>query len=500
MDEFLEELTSGEIQFRDRWQFELKSEFFPRSPTQASTYGQEFYFFIPNALQINSSTYSKEEFYRDLTHFIRYKTPEFTFKELINPQNEHSPISRLHDLLAKEESKETVELADNEIKLLGNILRSSARDRIAEILAIAPHDEKLNEECLSFCKDLKQTQDAVDELQKKLLAHFTSEKLRTTCGYFDEFVSNTFDFYLTGLLDELRKKKRDLSNAADHALCEAIIREKKHREAIHHIVLHRHGQRDRRDEILYRSGLLKKFIMDALMLPTTRASIQERYSQVIGSISAGIAMLIYILLFVWQGQWFVINSAPFIIITVLAYILKDRLKEGLKTLSFQRALRWFSDYSTEIRSPDEKKILGKLRESFTFVDESEISEDILNARHREFHTVMEAFKRPEQVIYFKRRITMYAPTSPKPRFNALNILLRFNIQDFLAKASNPYHSYSTLDPETKAILRIRLPKVYHFNIILKNSFVDENNEPITELKKFRLILDKNGIKEIEHLA
>jgi hypothetical protein len=500
MNEFLADLTSGEIQIRDRWQFELKSEFYPRSATQTSTYGQEFYFFIPNALQINSSTYSKEEFYRDLTHFIRYKTPEFSLDELIDPMNERSPFSRLAELISKDECKENVEQAENEIKLLGNILRSSVRNRIAALLALSPQDENLDSDCLQFCLDIQKVRQAVDELQRQLLAHFTSEKLRTTLGYFDEFISNTFDYYLTGLLDELRRRKSAISTETDDVLCEAIVREKKHREAIHHLVLHRHEQKDRRDEILYRSGLLKKFIMDALMLPVSRESVQERYGHFIASFSAGIAMLIYILLFVWQGQWFIINSAPFVIITVVAYVLKDRLKDGLKTLSFQRALRWFSDYATEIRSPDEKKIFGKLRESFTFVDETEIPQDILTTRHREFHTVLETFKRPEQIIYFKRRITMFAFPSKKERFNALNILLRFNIQDFLIKASNPYHTYSTLDPETKSLLHIRLPKVYHLNIILKNTFANENNEPIEELKKFRLILDKNGIKQIEHVA
>lgn len=499
MNEFLEDLKSGEIQFRDRWQFELKSEFYPRSSTHSSTYNQEFYFFIPNALQINKSTYSKEEFYQDLTHFIRYKTPEFTLEELIDPQNELSPFTRLNLILQKEECRDTIEQAENEIKLIGNIIRSSVRDRIAYILSLSPYDDDLNQECLSFCHDIQKTRKSIDSLQKQMHAHFTNEKLRITCGYFDEFISNTLDYYLTGLLEELRLRKHNLSSESDKALCDTIIREKKHREVIHYLVLHQQDSKDRRDEILYRSGLLKKFIMDALMLPSTRASVQERYGNIIASFSAGIAMLLYILLFVWQGQWFIINSAPFVIITVLAYILKDRLKESLKTLSFRRALRWFSDYDTEIRSPDEKKILGSLRESFTFVDESSIPEDIRKTRHHEFHTVLETFKRPEQVIYFKRSITMYAKPNKKERFDALNILLRFNIQDFLSKASNPYHVYSTLDPETQSIIRMRLPKVYHLNIILKNTFANENNEPITELKKFRLIIDKNGIKQIEQL-
>lgn len=500
MDEFLEDLTSGDIQFRDRWQFELKSDFYLKPTPQASNYGQEFYFFIPNALQINSSTYSKEDFYRDLTHFIRYKTPEFTLEELISKTNELSPFFRLSCLLATEESRETIEQAEIEIKLLGNILRSSVRNRVASLLQPRLSEEKLNTNCLLFCHEIQKVRKAIDELQKQLLSHFINEKLRITCGYLDEFISNTLDYYLTGLLAQLRKKSPAISEESDFAICEQIIFEKTHREAIHHLAIHTEERKDKREEILYRSGLLKKFIMDALMLPTSRESVQERYGHYIGSFSAGIAMLLYILLFIWQGQWFIINSAPFIIITVVAYILKDRIKEGLKTLSYQRALRWFSDYATEIRSSDEKNILGILRESFTFVNEENIPQEIRLVRNREFHAILETYKRPEQVIYFKHNIIMYAPaTTKKQRFNALSATLRFNIQDFLTKASDPYHSYMTLDPETKTLLHMRLPKIYHLNIILKNTYTNENQEVVSELKKFRIILDKNGIKEIEQV-
>ena len=266
------------------------------------------------------------------------------------------------------------------------------------------------------------------------------------------------------------------------------------------IRLHERGDHD--DLVLYRSGLLKKFVMDALLLPVNRSSVQERYGTLIASFSAGIAMLLYLLLFIWQGSWVAINSALFVFISVVGYILKDRLKDALKTLSYQRAFRWFSDYTTEIKSPDEKQIIGELKESFAFVDAKGIPQEIRAIRHREFHTMLEDFKRPEHVIYFKRTVKIFsAPTtSGKKRLSALNIILRFTIQGFLNKASSPYHTYVSLDPDTKNLIHMRLPKVYHINVILKNSYAGDDNLPVTELNKFRLIVDKNGIKNIEEVG
>ena len=79
-------------------------------------------------------------------------------------------------------------------------------------------------------------------------------------------------------------------------------------------------------------------------------------------------------------------------------------------------------------------------------------------RNREFHSVLETIQRPEQVIYFKRTVKMNPFLRDKTnRFSALNIILRFNIQEFIAKASN-LHAYKTLDSESRTILRMHLPR------------------------------------------
>jgi hypothetical protein len=296
------------------------------------------------------------------------------------------------------------------------------------------------------------------------------------------------------------RQKSVLSNSADQAICQLILQEKRHHEEMHYPTIQLSNQTEN-NHILYRSGLLKKFVMDALMLSINRESVKEQYGSVIASSSAAIAMLAYLLLFIWQGNWFVINSAPFIILTVVAYVLKDRLKEALTTLSYQRAFRWFSDFTTHIRSPDEKQIIGELKESFAFVGESTVPQEILKVRNLGFHSILETFKRPEQIIYFKRTVKIFSHDEEEhKRRRALSIVLRFSIREFLEKASDPYHTFTTLDPHTQELVHLRLPKVYHLNLILKSSYLDAQDQLKTEISKFRLILDKNGIKEIEEVS
>lgn len=488
MDEFLEELKTGEIQFRDRWQFELKAEFSPNNILLKTPYIQEFYFFIPVDLQVTPDTYSKQEFYQDLTNLIRYKTPYFTFKSLIDPKNSHSPLYQLRIFAKNQTDHKQVQL---ELKLLGNIFRSTLRTEVQKILSCPQIPE---EEIHDLYTSIKQFEEAFS----KTIEHFDLNRhadLKLTFGYLDEFIGNSIEYYLTGLLDELQQHHSPVPQSVEDDLCEMIIEttlqiEKSHKTSIKF-------SKERNEEILYRVGLLKKYFMDGLLLNIDKKSIQEKYGALISSFSAGVAMLVYLLLFIWQGQWFVINSEPFIVITVIAYILKDRLKDGLKALSYRHALLYFSDYTTKIRSPQEE-VLGELKETFTFVGEDHIPEDIKNIRNKEFHAMMKTFKRPEQVIYFKRTVELYsAESKTDPRLKSINISLHYNLQDFLKKASDPYHTYVTLDISTRTLIKLHLPKVYHLNVIMKNQFTNNQNEKVTELKKFRLILDKNGIKNIE---
>lgn len=484
MDEFWQDLVSGDIQFRDKWQFELKSEFFPRSTTKVSIYTQEFYIFIPNSLQINDQTYSKEQFYRDQTNLIRYKTPQFSLKELMDKKKIGSPLNRLRAMIEDPQEDEV----EDELKLLGNILRSSLRNETLHLLIPSQFNDI---EIKNFCDEIKHFRKEFFSIREKFKAKVNNENINTFFRYTDEFISNSIDYFLTGFLQEARE--RSLSDISDMNICELIIEEKKYREKIAPAT-------EEKEAFLYRYGLLKKFIVDALLLNTSRSSLQQKYGHYIGSISAGIAMLIYVLLFVWQGHVFVVNSEPFIILTVFAYILKDRLKESLKNISYQRALRWFSDYAIEIRSPDDKKILGVLRESFAFINEDSVSPDVLKVRNKEFHTILTTVKRAEQVIYIKKIVKMFPDEdSHLKRRKALNIIFRFNIQDFLTKASDPVHSYTTLDPETKELIHTSLPKIYHLNVILRNTYLDENMKTKIELKKFRIIIDKDGIKHIEQI-
>lgn len=503
IEDFWNELSKGEIHVRDRLQFELKSEFFINPSIKENIYKQEVFLFIPASLQINRQTYSKQQFYLDQTNLIRYKTPPITLSSLIDPESTSSPLNRLH-LLLKESKTRFFNTASDELKLFGAVFRSSLRERIDKLLRVLtiPELQKIEqislsiillcEEIIRVCHQFRKLQEIINPLpnQQQLVRHFR---------YIDEFISITIDEFLVILLKQLRVfEKQKANDEADQKICRLIIKEKLYRKKKHM------GPKTSRDKlfanesILYRQGLLNRFVMESLMLKNYRFSLAEKHTHILGAMAAGIAMLVYMILFVWKGSELVVNSFPFIALAVFLYILKDRVKEGFKNLYYRQAYRWFSDYSTEIRSPKGLKI-GKLKENFAFIESKQLPPGFWKIRNTHFHEELQALQRQETIIQYKREM-MLKPIPPgERRRRELTTIFRLNIHRFLQKASDAFQSNLTLDPYTREISERILPKVYHLNLIIRNTFLKNDLTEKIEIKTFRVVVDKAGIKRVEHI-
>lgn len=502
MEKFERDSEVGDIHFRDRWQFELKSDFTSASGQTESRYVQEFYIFIPKLLQVNDETYPREQFYRDQTNIIRYKTPVIALDVLVNPNNKTNPLSEIIQSLYKNGSIDTEKL-EYKLKLFGNIVKSALRREVnlhmGKIGAWEESQHKqIEDSIISLCDKIQQLHSRYEEIRPLIFDNKSLFQSRKCYEYVDEFISKTIDYSLCVLLERLRQHEGIQFSEADKKICALIQSEKNYRIAVHQEAPSFDEKELNKEFILYRNGLLSQYVLDALQLSINRSSIRNIFQNVAGAVAAGIAMLIYLILFVWQGEIFLINSTPFIVFTVVLYILKDRVKEGLRTYSYQHALKWFSDYKTEILSEDEGQVLGSLKESFTYIKEKNLSQKIVKMRNKGFHEMVSAFKRPESVIYYKRIVSLQGKhfMNPAERYG-LSMLFRLNIAPFLEKASNPRQSYLILVPGTSNLETILLPKIYHLNIIMKNTYTNDQGVLVTEHKKYRLIVDKNGIKHVE---
>jgi hypothetical protein len=503
MNTFKRELYEGKVSIRDHLQIEIKSEFQLNTSQKETNYIQDLYIFIPSTLDINTSTYAKDDFYRDQTSVIRYKTPIMSLEEILDSDNVQSPLFRLLRFYHKSSDKRNLELIKNETKLFGNICRSNIRNNMSifiKNISLERESEKLHH----YIDNLKSIFESYTALLEEILPMESDLKVKQNFEFTCEFLSSSIEYYLINLLRIIRMNSDSELNRCDDAISSLITDVSQHLESIqHHKPTYKTDSfKNKYEYVMYRKGLLNKFVLDALLLDSNRLSVETKILPLVGSFAAGIAMLFYFSLFVFQGSIFMINSTPFIMITILLYILKDRLKEGIKNYYRDQASNYFPDFTTHIKAHTSRKKLGKLREYFNFFAINEVFDDVMEARNMHSNEAFLAFDPTESVLFYKKKITLTNPYYKKPskhisRRKDINSIFRFNFRRFIEKASSPYHRIYLLDPETKQIIEKEAPKVYHINIIKKETTVNARGEKLSRIEKYRLVIDKTGIKSVE---
>lgn len=505
LEEFLSEIKEGEIHFRDNLQFELKSEYFIHPNIDHNIYKQEFYLFIPNALQINENTYTRQEFYLDQTTLIRYKTPLFTLQELGQNHNPRSPFTRLLILAKNPEALANPSAFMDELKLYGNTFKVALRvqtrhliDQLKDRKELSPD---LQEEFSHFNTDIRAAREAFFKFADEFKSdHETKKELLNCFHHTDEYISRSIDYYLTALLKILRDEQFKAIKVVDKQLCDLVGHEQEHRKKCQMGSENSKYAKHANESILYRDSLLNKYMLEALSLNTTRLSLEEKQKRLLGAISAGIAMMVYMVLFIltWQNPIFVGNSILFILIVVILYMLKDRIKDEIKSIYYRQATRWFPDYSTQIKNRDDR-VIGELRENFSFIEKKQLPAEIWHIRNMGFHDELPDLTRPDTIMYYRREVTLNGKShSFESRRREITSIFRLNIHSFLEKASNALQANFSLNKAQHIIERL-LPKIYHINIIMLNTYQQPNKEMKSEIKKFRVVMDKFGIKRVEQI-
>lgn len=290
LEQFWEDLESGEVHVRDRWQFTLKSEFFPQAGMTSNQCIQEFYLFIPNALQINGDTYTKHQFYDDQTNLIRYKTPLFSFGELFDEHNTFSPLTRMFVLCQHHETPDSRSTFVDELKLFANVARSTLRREVRGILADVEknpeivHDPIFKEKSEKLLADIADLRSHLNNLKSIFLNTWNESDIYRQILYVDEFTSELISYYLTGLLEVIHQQTHSTLSPIEAKIKELIIEEDLLTEHGMMVASSTEGYLDttQGESIIHKKSLLNKYVLDALQLYTNRFSLDQSYQNWIG--------------------------------------------------------------------------------------------------------------------------------------------------------------------------------------------------------------------------
>ncbi len=483
------------LKLHDKYQIEMKFTYPLDRSKRINEYHVDTFFFIPTNLSINSMTYSKTDFYNDMYDYIRLKTP--TVRLSVMTSGEDAPMRKLEramtDLAEKPESAEKSAYAER-IKMFCSIMRSALRDEEAFL----EHSRDSRNFRTLAERYLKTADEVVSEFRSMRIIledPLVPENAMELFRHVDEYLSLTLNKYRYKLWLFLDQQTTiagtdDLKMELLRALRFEIDYRKLNR---YPAIPDPNGENE---ELVYRESCLKKAMASVLFLKTNIRRDGVLLENLVFGIAAGLAMTFATAIAYLTRSFFLQEFSLFFFASiVIAYMCKDRIKELSRAYLYSKVKRFIYDYKTTISS-ELGKVVGLCKESFNFLQESDLHDDIRRIRHKGYLTDMENGCFGEKIILARKQVSLNSDEC-KNIFTDFNVdgivdIMRFNVRKFLWKMDNPVKPVHMPDENGK-IITINAKRVYHLNIVVKYGMEGQKDS----YARFRVILSRNGIKRID---
>jgi hypothetical protein len=482
------------IKIHDKFSFEIKWTYKLGAAKKSNIYAIDTYLFIPGSLDINKSTYKKETFYNDLKIYIRFKTPVYLLREISHGGK--SPLNKLKKSFKKMVSKNEVKSILNyeyNIKMFCCIFKSSIRDHISHIRKNGIKTENLYL-ISNYIENVKKMLLSFRELREIIDVPKIREEIFLIYMFADEYLSNISETYTTNLIELIENQKTKNFDKIKNKLLTLSLAEVKYRKDNKYKTIPQ--KEGTNEELLYRRSVLRKYMENKLFLDIHSVRHGKIMEQLLFGIAAGIAMVFTTIIAFTAQSTFGNLTLPFFIILVVSYMFKDRIKELLRFYFSGRIKKLFFDHKVKIYD-DKKKILGHCKESFAFLKEKYISLGVLKIRNRKHITEIENGWMKEKIILYRKRVKIFAKSFqkiyPDYKIDSVNDITRFSITHFLNKMDNP-QTRILLSTGNK-LQELSGDRVYHLNMV-----INYNKDNYSFLKRFRIVLNKDGIKRIEKVS
>jgi hypothetical protein len=496
-------LLQNRLDVHDRKQFELKLEYQPSGADDETRYLVETYFFLPASLNIDAETYPRAAFYADIHNYVRFKTPVMSLAELLTVDS--SPLARL------EAGLRTGLVGESELvyqsKMLSCVFRGVLRrfantvDERCEGMARAG-----DVTCAQLEVDVRAAQDGVRRVLERFRAWARSanlyrlqEKTRASIRLVDEYMSLTVEQFFrkavadmdslprTGVYIDLRKE-----------LMDEVLREERYRKD-HQLrsVISPTGDNE---EYIHRIGFLKKFCMNILFLSARRAQRRQGWEEVLFALAAGVAMAFATAVAIW-AQRFSQVSYNFFLIMVVGYMMKDRIKEGMRRIFSHLAARHLFDRTARIVDPVTGRCLGVCQEKVDYGGAVKVPETVATLRSRDDFITVTQGELSETVIRYQKQVVLDAELLPRTErgLSGITDIIRVNVERFLRDMDEPEYALEYVDLEDFSVGRVRGAKSYQVDLAFR-FIVEESGEERESLQLVRLVLDRNGIKRMLRLC
>lgn len=483
------------IRASGRFQVEVTSDYKLEHERRNTTYTIETYAFIPNSLDVNRESYPKYLFYRDTLSYIRFRIPSLLLRDLAAADSEvFAELDNSLRGLTEAAAAARVPEAENRLRLFCCLLKAAIKDHIALVAAAAtPADADYLVE--HYRDALVQILDRFRKLGRALGQDGAAERVRAIHALADEYSSICAEQYSFDILEKTRRFGSSNSGGYRGRLLRLIRQEQKYRREQGYPSI---AEPDSKNEsFIYRRGVLKR-LMESILFLNTRVRPEGMLTeQIIYSLAAGLAMVFATAVAFMTQQKYGNFTLAFFVALVVSYMFKDRIKELARLYINRKVQDHYFDRKVHIHGGPDGEQLGYCRESFRFVAEDALPQAIRELRNRDPITRFDNEQLGERVFVYRKQMTVLSRRFKQVYHgvpvDGLTDIWRVSMARFVRKMDDPRKPLFMLDDDGYRLGKAS--KVYHINLVIK--YVDRYG---TEYKRFRIVLNRDGIRRIEQVA
>ncbi|MBT9549122.1 MAG: hypothetical protein IV090_27255 [Candidatus Sericytochromatia bacterium] len=519
--------THSRQQFERIFDFKLPAE----SEETRKRYEVDTYFFIPRSVGLNPDNFSRVEFYNSLTSYLRIQSSDGLRRSALKTGTWSLPRSEDYftSYFNAPDRPDLAQSAIQEVKFFACLMETQLKLlRVQLRQVMVRRGYKKESRIRYFIKKLSVLLELLETFRQLYLTRIRSgeiwidEEVQRAFVLSDEFLSYRLESILISL-NELLESGNEMvwCQGFQELILTSLQKEMHYREAMDILQLHDRSSESTQETYYYRLGLLKKYISDVLYLDIRNLQKDRAYRNLVAAAGAALAAtwagLIDLQRFYWlqnldlegplPSSDFALRFFLIVIVGVVAYIFKDRIKELTREYFYSRLKQYLPDYEFSVfyhsvmpgQSGEEK--VGFAKQYMRYLKKEALPAEIAYIREWGHPNKLEP-ERAEEVIHYSKQINFETDLLRKKfaHIRYIRDISRFSIDEFLLRIDEPNKKLRYFD-QNKGISTMKAPKVYHLNVISRYA-VSEYHEgrwqpAKIEFEHVRLVLNKKGIVRVE---
>lgn len=493
----------------------------PRRHNEARTFTLDAYFYFPRSFGITPESWGPDAFYRDFSTLMRLHAPGVRLADLAdlaNPQNPGALLRQQLPLLLTSDAPEaeslarlaqlySAEVADaatsavEKLREQVQVVAARARSRGPTAPETLRELAELEELISSTCADLLQVLGSVHRLRAKGAAFRAVEPpaLPMALAFAEEYTSAVIDEQLAelaALIERVPALRNGRGTVTRLRVRLGHVIEQVNRRRLDQGFATPWG--DALEYFSYRIGLLKDELERALYINTRQLARDPFYRNSAAMVAAGLAATWATLAqvpllsgdFSRDSQWLLLTFA------VLAYVLKDRIKEWSRQLIASRFLSW--DHDRRVLGEALGRVgfgvfTGRARERVRYLSDAQVPGVVRELRlaHR---TVRGVATESEQVLHYRRQLSFSCGPQPVPEGFGVQDSLRLSLDEILKRLDDPVEIVRFYDYRSGRFRKAEVPRVHHLNLVL---CARDQALRLRTLSRTRVVVNQRGVVRLD---